>query len=54
MTYEVHFYLNDIEDFVVIEGQTVQVIRDKTAAWFAERGIEGLVHDIWSVEVRHG
>lgn len=51
MKYRIHIQLGDYSDFIDIEGDTIDEIRDKAKQWEESRGIDSDKAHLWSEEL---
>ena len=51
MRFRVHYTINEFEDSVIFEGETIEDIRDASCKWFTDRNIDMDKINPWSEEV---
>ena len=53
MKFIIRFYVYDYEDSFIVEGETIQEIRDKADSFFIARGLDSNTVGAWSEEVQN-
>lgn len=52
MTYKIYFTKNNIEDYFIIRGSTLEDIKNKTREELEKRGLTIKNNFVWSEEVK--
>ena len=58
MKYKIHFthkgqnVVDDVDDFIIVEGETLVEIRDAANAELKKRGLDNDRNDAWSEEIK--
>jgi hypothetical protein len=52
MTFKIHFTVNDVEDYIIISGETIDEIKLKAKQQTDMRGLEEIKNNLWSEEVK--
>jgi len=49
--FKIHFEINEYEDFVLLEGETVEEIKEKAKTFAEKRGLDSEKNNMWSEEL---
>ena len=51
MKLKIHYTIDDFEDFLILEGDNIEEIRDKLPEGMDKRGLDQFKNDMWSEEI---
>lgn len=51
MKFKIHFTIEDFEDYLIVEGNTIKECREKTKIETDKRGLQEEKNNLWSEQI---